>query len=46
MAMGIPALLREGMSWRDVKLRAMHTAPVTLNVAELASAPAGEASIV
>jgi len=21
--MGIPALLREGMSWRDVKLRAM-----------------------
>ena len=30
MAMGIPALLREGMSWRDVKLRAMHTSPVIL----------------
>ena len=28
--MGIPALLREGISWRDVKLRAMHAAPVTL----------------
>jgi phosphatidylinositol alpha-mannosyltransferase len=34
MAMGIPALLSEGMSWRDVKLRAMHTTPVTLNLAE------------
>ena len=34
MAMGIPALLSEGMSWRDVKLRAMHTSPVTLNLAE------------
>ena len=30
VAMGIPALLREGISWRDVKLRAMHAAPVTL----------------
>jgi phosphatidylinositol alpha-mannosyltransferase len=33
-AMGIPALLREGMSWRDVRLRAMHAAPVTLKVGE------------
>jgi phosphatidylinositol alpha-mannosyltransferase len=48
MAMGIPALLAEGMSWRDVRLRAMHTAPVTLNVAEVsrAAAAASEASIV
>jgi phosphatidylinositol alpha-mannosyltransferase len=47
MAMGIPALLREGMSWRDVKLRAMHSSPVTLNVAEARQrASAGEASIV
>ena len=45
MAMGIPALLREGMSWRDVKLRAMHTAPVTLNVAESRRA-GGEATII
>ena len=39
-AMGIPALLREGMSWRDVKLRAMHAAPITLTVRE-SSHPAG-----
>lgn len=29
--MGGPALLREGMSWREVKLRAMHTTPVRLS---------------
>ncbi|HLW93759.1 MAG TPA: lysylphosphatidylglycerol synthase domain-containing protein, partial [Solirubrobacteraceae bacterium] len=34
VAMGIPALLREGLSWRDVRLRAMHAAPVTLKVPE------------
>jgi phosphatidyl-myo-inositol alpha-mannosyltransferase len=45
MAMGIPALLAEGMSWRDVKLRAMHTAPVTLKLPEHRHA-AGEATIV
>jgi phosphatidylinositol alpha-mannosyltransferase len=45
MAMGIPALLREGMSWRDVKLRAMHTSPVTLNVVEARHA-GSEATIV
>ena len=28
--MGAPALVREGLSWRDVRLRAMHAAPVTL----------------
>ena len=28
--MGAPALLKEGMSWREVRLRAMHTAPVKL----------------
>ena len=26
--MGAPALLKEGMSWREVRLRAMHAAPV------------------
>ena len=30
LLMGGPALLKEGMSWREVKLRAMHTAPVKL----------------
>jgi phosphatidylinositol alpha-mannosyltransferase len=33
--MGTPALLKEGMSWREVRLRAMHAAPVKL------PAPAG-----
>ena len=30
IVLGMPALLREGMSWREVKLRAMHAAPVKL----------------
>ena len=34
--MGAPALLKEGLSWRDVRLRAMHTSPV-----ELPPLPAG-----
>jgi phosphatidylinositol alpha-mannosyltransferase len=29
--MGAPALLKEGVSWRDVRLRAMHAAPVELS---------------
>ena len=33
VAMGMPALLREGMSWRDLRLRALHAAPVELAVA-------------
>jgi phosphatidylinositol alpha-mannosyltransferase len=28
--MGMPALLKEGMSWREVRLRAMHAAPIKL----------------
>jgi phosphatidylinositol alpha-mannosyltransferase len=28
--MGMPALLGEGMSWREVRLRAMHAAPIRL----------------
>jgi phosphatidylinositol alpha-mannosyltransferase len=28
--MGMPALLKEGMSWKEVRLRAMHTTPVKL----------------
>ncbi|HLM51619.1 MAG TPA: lysylphosphatidylglycerol synthase domain-containing protein [Solirubrobacteraceae bacterium] len=28
--MGMPALVKEGLSWREVRLRAMHTAPVQL----------------
>ena len=30
LLMGLPALLNEGLSWRDVRLRAMHAAPVRL----------------
>jgi phosphatidyl-myo-inositol alpha-mannosyltransferase len=36
VVMGAPALVREGVSWRDVRLRAMHYAPV-----ELKPLPAG-----
>ena len=28
--MGAPALLKEGMSWREVRMRAMHATPVKL----------------
>jgi phosphatidylinositol alpha-mannosyltransferase len=30
LLMGLPALLNEGLSWRDVRLRTMHAAPVKL----------------
>jgi phosphatidylinositol alpha-mannosyltransferase len=30
VAMGMPALLREGMTWRDMRLRALHASPVDL----------------
>jgi phosphatidylinositol alpha-mannosyltransferase len=29
--MGGPALVKEGLSWREVRLRALHTAPVSLS---------------
>jgi phosphatidylinositol alpha-mannosyltransferase len=32
-ALGMPALVREGMTWRDLRLRALHSAPVDLAVA-------------
>jgi phosphatidyl-myo-inositol alpha-mannosyltransferase len=32
VTMGMPALLREGMSWKDMRLRALHTAPIELQV--------------
>ncbi|MDP4604460.1 MAG: lysylphosphatidylglycerol synthase domain-containing protein [Solirubrobacteraceae bacterium] len=31
--MGVPALLGEGLSWRDVRLRALHSTPVRLGPA-------------
>jgi phosphatidylinositol alpha-mannosyltransferase len=30
VVMGVPALLKEGLSWRDVRLRALHSTPVRL----------------
>ena len=30
LIMGLPALLNEGLSWREVRLRALHAAPVKL----------------
>jgi phosphatidyl-myo-inositol alpha-mannosyltransferase len=30
IAMGMPALLKEGMSWREIRMRALHSAPVRL----------------
>ena len=30
VVMGMPALLKEGLSWRDVRLRAIHSTPVRL----------------
>jgi phosphatidylinositol alpha-mannosyltransferase len=30
IVMGAPALVKEGLSWREVRLRALHTAPVSL----------------
>jgi phosphatidylinositol alpha-mannosyltransferase len=31
VAMGAPALVGEGMSWREVRLRALHASPVALS---------------
>jgi phosphatidyl-myo-inositol alpha-mannosyltransferase len=36
LIMGMPALVREGLSWRDVRFRALHTAPVHLSPARRA----------
>src|SRR4029077_16078057 len=30
LLMGLPALLNEGLTWREVRLRAMHAAPTRL----------------
>jgi phosphatidylinositol alpha-mannosyltransferase len=30
LIMGLPALVNEGLSWREVRLRTLHAAPVTL----------------
>jgi phosphatidylinositol alpha-mannosyltransferase len=30
LALGMPALVSEGMTWRDLRLRALHATPVSL----------------
>ncbi|HEX4804832.1 MAG TPA: flippase-like domain-containing protein [Conexibacter sp.] len=42
--MGMPALVKEGLSWRDVRLRAIQTAPVELRARVEATASAAAAS--
>jgi phosphatidyl-myo-inositol alpha-mannosyltransferase len=38
--MGMPALVKEGLSWREVRLRALHSAPVSLSSQKPAEEPA------
>jgi phosphatidylinositol alpha-mannosyltransferase len=37
--MGGPALVKEGLSWREVRLRALHSAPVSLSASKPAEEP-------
>jgi phosphatidylinositol alpha-mannosyltransferase len=41
--MGGPALVKEGLSWREVRLRAMHSAPVSLSMPAQKTAEPAEA---
>ena len=41
--MGVPALLNEGLSWKDVRLRTMHASPVKLGPLPAALARGGSA---
>jgi phosphatidylinositol alpha-mannosyltransferase len=41
VVMGAPALVKEGVSWREVRLRAMHASPV-----ELPPLPSGGGALV
>jgi phosphatidyl-myo-inositol alpha-mannosyltransferase len=40
LTMGMPALVREGMTWKDLRLRALHAAPVQLASASRRGEPA------
>jgi phosphatidyl-myo-inositol alpha-mannosyltransferase len=43
IVMGTPALLKEGLSWRDVRVRALHAAPVQLSPRRAADGVEAEA---
>jgi phosphatidylinositol alpha-mannosyltransferase len=45
LLMGLPALLNEGLSWRDVRLRTMHAAPVKLGPLPAAGAAVGATAV-
>ena len=40
VVMGAPALVKEGLSWREVRLRALHSTPVSLSAQQPAEAEA------
>ena len=44
VVMGMPALVNEGLSWRDVRLRAIHAAPVKLPALPKKRTPARDVS--
>jgi phosphatidylinositol alpha-mannosyltransferase len=44
VVMGAPALVKEGMSWRDVRLRALHASPVQLDPLPASTRPADTAA--
>ena len=44
VVMGAPALVKEGMSWRDVRLRALHASPVQLDPLPAPARPAETAA--
>ena len=44
LIMGLPALVNEGLSWREVRLRTMHAAPVKLGPLPAASVRRGAPS--
>jgi phosphatidylinositol alpha-mannosyltransferase len=46
LIMGLPALVNEGLSWRDVRLRTMHASPVRLPALPASKAGAGAGSTV
>jgi len=44
LIMGIPALLNEGLSWREVRLRTMHASPVKLGPLPVSAGGRGAAA--
>jgi phosphatidyl-myo-inositol alpha-mannosyltransferase len=44
LVMGLPALVNEGLSWREVRLRTMHAAPVKLGPLPASTAARGAAA--